>query len=324
MPVNAPTTQRAQASPQAAPPARAPATATAANPRQAQAQSDYLRSLRPGQGGQSAVESEGTVAVETQAATGLESYEATLGKYLGSKLYKAVSEQVSADKMTGFAQKALDGAIGYVTGQIGDLAGAGADPKALTMFSSALDVTLSPYVDAFMTSGPGKDLQTSLADWVDSHPREVATLAILAAIGMVLANAEIPALKSKFKIANGVSASVEAKLGRFQKISLEQIKARIEAEGRMFDGTVKAAVEVESKQRQDGTGRDTTAAAELAWQNDAKTWKAGGRYGYSAQGHSAEAFVRREDPKKSWFVEGKVGHSPQMGNYAGVGVGFRF
>ena len=175
-----------------------------------------------------------------------------------------------------------------------------------------------------MDSGPGREMSESLAQYVDAHPREIATVALLAAIGMVVANAKIPDLKTKFKIADGVSASIEAKLGTFRNISLEQIKGRIEAQVPLLGGTLKAEAELENKKGANG-GRETQATVGANWQNADGTWQAGGRYGYNSQtGHSAEAYVRREDKKKNWFVEGRAGHDQQRGNYGMVGVGIRF
>lgn len=305
------------------------------NARQAQAQSDYMKSLRgdgeaagadpaapPAPGGPEAGGTE-------KKASGLENYQAVLGKYLGDKLYGAVSKAVTPDKVKGYAEKALDGSIDYLIKQFGKLS-PDSDPKALEAFGNALNVTLKPVVDEFMDAGPGKEMAANLAEYVDAHPREIATLAVLAAIGMVVANAEIPALKTKFKLAQGVNAEIEAKLGTFRNISLEQIKGRIEAEAPLAGGTLKAYAEVENKKGQMGPngqmgGRETNGAAGLDWQNHDGTWRAGARYGYSSeQGHSAEAYVRREDAKKNWFVEGRAGHDQQRGNYGMLGVGWRF
>lgn len=307
--------------------------AQSAPARQSAAQTDYMKSLQRtpgGEGGDTAAATAsagppaaGAPAAADAKATGLENYEAALGKYLGSKLYGAVSDAVAPAKMTGYAHQALDAAVGYLTGQLGQLA-PDSDPKALQAFSSALDATLSPVVDAYMTSGPGREMSEKLAAYVDAHPREVATVAVLAAMGMVLANAKIPDLKTKFKVADGVSASVEAKLGTFRNISLEQIKGRIEAEVPLLGGTLRAEASIENRKLQAG-GRETNAMVGGRWQNEDGTWQAGAQYGYSTQsGHSAEAYVRREDKKKDWFVEGRVGHDQQRGNYGMIGVGFRF
>jgi hypothetical protein len=236
-----------------------------------------------------------------------------------------VSKAVTPDKVKGYAEKALDGSIDYLVKQFGKLS-PDSDPKALEAFGSALNITLKPVVDEFMDSGPGKEMSEGLAEFVDSHPREVATVAVLAAIGMVVANAEIPALKQKFKVANGINAQIEAKLGTFRNISLEQIKGRIEAEAPLAGGTLKTWAEVENKKDPNAPGgRETRGGAGVDWQNERGTWKAGARYGYSQQqGHSAEAYVRREDPKNRWFVEGKAGHDQQRGNYGMIGAGWRF
>jgi hypothetical protein len=319
-----------QAATQGASAARAPAAT--ANPRQATAQADYLKSLQkqPGpEGAGGPGDAAATAAAPPPAAVpeaktnGLENYQAVLGKYLGEKLYKAVAGAVTPAKMTGYANQALDAAVGYLTGQLGQLS-PNSDPKALEAFGSALETTLKPVVDEYMDSGPGREMSESLAQYVDAHPREIATVALLAAIGMVVANAKIPDLKTKFKIADGVSASIEAKLGTFRNISLEQIKGRIEAQVPLLGGTLKAEAEIENKKGANG-GRETQGTVGANWQNADGTWQAGGRYGYNSQtGHSAEAYVRREDKKKNWFVEGKAGHDQQRGSYGMVGVGIRF
>jgi hypothetical protein len=332
--------KKTQAGTQAAQAARqnAPAAGGAREARQQQAQSEYMKTLRgpqanEGEGGPAGASGgagDAPVAdAQEKKASGLENYQAVLGKYLGEKLYGAVSKAVTPDKVKGYAEKALDGSIDYLVKQFGKLA-PDSDPKALEAFGTALNMTLKPVVDEFMDAGPGKEMAASLAEYVDAHPREIATIAVLAAIGMVVANAEIPALKTKFKVAQGINAQIEAKLGTFRNISLEQIKGRIEAEAPLAGGTLKAYAEVENKKGQAGPNgqmgpRETNGAAGLDWQNRDGTWKAGARYGYSdQQGHSAEAYVRREDPKKNWYVEGRGGHDQQRGNYGMIGVGWRF
>lgn len=250
--------------------------------------------------------------------TGLQNYEATLGKFLGGKLYGAVADAVKLDKMSGYAHGALDAAIDQIVAAVGDASGPEFEQKAAPLFDQALTQVLGPYVDQFM-EGPGKDLTASLQSWVDANPRAVAALAVLAAIGTVASNALIPKLKAKIKIAPGVEASIEAKLGRFQAISLEQIKGQIEAR-REFDGAhVRARLEyVHDKEKGD------SFRGEIKLQAPDGRWIVGLGAGKDRTGESLDGFIERSWPKDNLSVELRARMHSELGSQVMFGLKWKF
>lgn len=194
---------------------------------------------------------------------GLANYEAALGEFLGGELYKAVAPQLSYEKLSGTAKKAVDSALEGIVGQLGSLDGVTADPKALETLGTLLKDKLDPLVDEWLAKN-GAGLSASLTKWVGAHPRTIVLTALLAAAGAVLANVAIPTLKRKFSLGKGLSAEVEAKLGKIREISLQSVRAKLSYES----GPLLAAV---------SAGHDengTTASANVALNGDGKSLKA--------------------------------------------------
>lgn len=180
---------------------------------------------------------------------GLANYEAALGSFLGGELYDAISGAISFDKMAGYANSATDSIIGALLDQVGKIDGVTADPKALDALSQLIGDKLDPFVTEWMNKD-GKELTAKLADWVGAHPRTVATVALLAAVGAVIANVDVPTLKQKFS-KGGFSGDVEASLGKVRSLSLEKIAARLN----YASGPLLAAVNVShEKGKTEGSG----------------------------------------------------------------------
>ncbi len=249
---------------------------------------------------------------------GLANYQAALGSYLGGELHKAVSKAISFDKMSGYAHGILDSAIDQLVAQVGDLAGDGADDAALSAFGQALEQTLAPHVDAFM-AGPGAELVEALQDWADTSPRSVAMIALLAAVGAIAANAKAPALKAKLKIAQGLTAKVEARIGRFQNISLEQIKAQLEAQREFDAGTLKAKLEyVYDPEKGD------SYHGELRFQAPDGRWVTGLAATHDRDGESVDAFIQRSWPKENLAIELRGRMHDELGPSVMFGVKWKF
>jgi hypothetical protein len=197
--------------------------------------------------------------VEADASSGLANYESALGTFLGGELYKAVADALAYDKLSGYANQALDGAAGALAGSIGKIDGVKADPKALDTLGQLLSDKLEPFVQKWMEAH-GHELSASLTNWAGAHPKTIVTVALLAAVGAVLANADIPTLKQKFKIAEGVTGSIEADLGKLRDISLQKIRGRID----LASGPLIGALEVGRENgKVDGKGS-------LAWKDGEK------------------------------------------------------
>ncbi len=161
---------------------------------------------------------------------GLDNYESTLGKWLGSNLYGAVSDNLEYARFGKHADGVISSAIKAAADQINlldEYDNVEIDPAAVDAFGEALSQQFAG-IGSQWVKGEGRDLVDSLQDWVDANPETVATVALLAAGGAVAANMEIPELKHKFGLTDELSAQVGVQLGRFQDIALEQIEAKLE------------------------------------------------------------------------------------------------
>lgn len=205
-------------------------------------------------------------ALEQAAGGGLENYQASLGEFLGKKLYEAVSDFLTYDKLSAQAKDAVTKAFGAMADQVGKLDGVEADPAALQNLSAMLDAAAAPHLDKLLDKH-GKALQGKLANWVGANPRTVLSVALLAAAGAVVANMPIPELAKTFKLGKGLSASVTANLGKLRQLSLEKLKASLSYTA----GPLVASVEGDK----DG---NVSGGATLTLGNDERQIKADGKF----------------------------------------------
>lgn len=188
---------------------------------------------------------------------GLANYQATLGEFLGGQLHKAVSGALAFDKMQGYGKSAVDGAISAAVSQLGGWDKIKADPAALDALVTMLQQNLEPLVEKWLASEDGRALVAKLQNWAGANPKTVVAVALLAAAGAVLANVDIPALKSSFKIGDKVTAELEAELGKVREIALQKVRGKLSYQS----GSLLAAVEIT---HQNG---ETTALAEVKGTN---------------------------------------------------------
>ena len=159
-------------------------------------------------------------------SSGLKNYEATLGKWLGGELYKAVSGEITLDKLSGHAESAIKSALGPLADLMKDHASADVDPAEVDKAVAALKSTLGKEAKKFVQAN-GAGFARSLQGFVDANPELIVLLALLAAAGAVAANMKIPELKAKLGVAEGLTAQVAVKLGRIQDITLERIEGQL-------------------------------------------------------------------------------------------------
>ncbi len=188
---------------------------------------------------------------------GLANYKAALGEFLGEKLFKAVSDSLGFDKVSGYAKSAVDGAISSAVGQLGGWEKIKADPAALDALVTMLQEGLEPLVETWLASEDGRALVAKLQNWAGAHPKTVVTTALLAAAGAVLANVDVPSLKSGFKITDKLSAEAEVDIGRIRELTLQKIRGKLKYQSdnllaaievtRNEDGGVESSVGVELK-----------------------------------------------------------------------------
>jgi hypothetical protein len=244
-------------------------------------------------------------------ATGLANYEATLSKWLGSKLYAAVSDQPTLDKLSGHASSAVKSALSPLGGYIKE-ADPDADPaevdKAVKAMKAALGKAAAGYVKA-----NGKGLQKALQGFVDANPELIVLIALLAAAGAVAANMKIPDLKKTLGITDELDLTLTARLGKIRNIALEQIKAELKYKS----GAVKASASVVLSDDdlsavlalRYGLRDDLDLTARATWGDDDGF---GGRLGMEYK------------PTDRLSIGAHVGYDDDQGANAGVGVTFRF
>ena len=166
-----------------------------------------------------------------------------LGEFIGGELYDLVSDQVELKDLEGYGHKALDGALGALSGTLGDLE---LDNAAqLEKFAEALAESALKAGDEWLASESGQKLLAGVSRWVDENPAYVLLGVILAAAGAIAADMPIPELKTKLNIAEGLTAEVSAKLGSLRNIALEAAKVDLQYVTGQFKA--KAGVEKDEK-----------------------------------------------------------------------------
>lgn len=157
-------------------------------------------------------------------AAGLANYQAALGQWLGGELYGAVAEHLTLESMSGYANKALLGAFGAVSGSLENLDPAN-NKADLTKFSAAFKAEFGTVAGEWLEKN-GSGFSASLADWVDANPELIVAAALLAAAGAYLANADAPELSHAFKLGD-YTAELGAKIGKLRDLSLEQVSLEL-------------------------------------------------------------------------------------------------
>jgi len=176
-------------------------------------------------------------------------YESALGSFLGPKLYEAISDQITLDKMTGYGNSLVEALLKLGVGQLESVSPAIND-KLQDKMVEGISKELEPLVAKLMQSETGLKLIEGLQNVVGSNPYGVASVAILAAAGAVLADADIPTLKQKFNLGKGFSTNLEANLGSLRNIAIGATKVGLNYQ----KDNVKAGVEVARSKEGDLSG----------------------------------------------------------------------
>ena len=173
---------------------------------------------------------------------GMSSYASALGGYLGPKLYEALHDIINEDELKGLALSAIEGAVSSILAYAGDKTANPAlqNEELIKTAATQAGQELEGIVEKWLASPQGAKLVEALQGWVGAHPYTIASVAILAAAAAVVTDMDIPKLKTKFKLAKGLTTSLEAQLGSFQNIALEDVKAKLEYNR----GNLRSAVQV--------------------------------------------------------------------------------
>lgn len=244
-------------------------------------------------------------------ASGLANYEATLGKWLGSKLYGAVASELTLDKLAGHADSALKGAIKGLGGQIKTW-DAGVDEGAV---NQAVDAAIGQFgkVAGTWVKANGQGLTSALQGWADANPELIVTLALLAAAGAVAANMQIPELAANIGLGSGFDAGVAVKLGRLRDIALEKVEGRLSYKAGDLRATFKGTYE----EGKSGVGLDVATKLNPNLDLNAQA-------GWNQQQGANGRLGLNYKPRKDLDIGAHVGYDQKQGANVGVGVTFRF
>lgn len=240
-------------------------------------------------------------------AEGKASYEATLGKFLGPKLYKLIAPHLTLDKMAGYADDGLTAGLKGLADQLKGLEGE-VDPKAIAKFNKALEEQFGEVAGEWL-KGDGAGFAEKVAGWVDTHPGTIVTIALLAAAGAIAADMDIPALKQKIGITDNLSAELEAKLGSLRNISLQSIEGTLAWKSKGVEASITSGYDDEKGTHTHG------AETKLTGENDTFSFKGQGEF----KGNDLELWS--VDAKYQHFVKGLSGRGDNKDGFS-IGGGY--
>lgn len=186
---------------QTAPAVQKPTPATTTAPREGNAQDQV-----------------GNGAVQQQAQA--QTWSASLGSFLGPKLYEAVSGQLTDDKLVGHAQGAVSSATAKLQSHL--LANTQAsDHEAATLFVQHLDGELRRAAQQLVVDS---GLSNGIRGFVDENPLTVTTAAVAAAVTYILTNQDLPLISTSKGLGGGHSLVGGVDPGRTLDLALEQVR----------------------------------------------------------------------------------------------------
>ncbi|MCB9788623.1 MAG: hypothetical protein H6744_18250 [Deltaproteobacteria bacterium] len=171
------------------------------------------------------------------------SWEASLGRFLGGKLFDLLKEHVSQAGLEGYAKDGI-GAIGDAipglvkptkAGAAGGILDEAGEAQALQTFLGALTPILTGAAEKWVEGADGQKVLGAISGWVEGHPRTVAVslgaAAIAAAIAAYLSDMDIPTLEHTFKLGGGASVDLSTELGSLQAIAVQAASAAVKWQG---------------------------------------------------------------------------------------------
>ncbi len=154
-------------------------------------------------------------------------WQAALGESVGGKLYDALSEQLTDDRLLEHANGAVESALSALKGA---LAGnvKPTEQEAANLFVEHLDGALRKIAqDAVVNSG----LSGEIRDLADANPYAVALAAAAGAVAYVLSNQDLPLIEAKLGLGGGHSLVGGVDPGRTMSLALEQVRVGYRYQG---------------------------------------------------------------------------------------------
>jgi hypothetical protein len=245
-------------------------------------------------------------------SSGLTNYEATLGKWLGPKLYKAVKKEITQAKLAKIADSGMKGALKALGKGIGDLADGDLKPGDVDKLVKALQAAYGKEAGKFVKAHPG--VGNALNGFVDANPILIVTIGLLAAAGAIAADMDIPEFSTSIGLGAGFSAEVGAKLGSLQHLALDKIEAGLSYESKQLK-----AKWVGTYEDEDGF----STKMNLKYQASKETTI--GAFGQWSEKDGAAAGLNLDYKPNDRLSVGAFGkYSEKNGASAGVGVKWRF
>jgi hypothetical protein len=245
-------------------------------------------------------------------SSGLSNYEATLGKWLGPKLYSAVKKELTQAKLAKIADSTMKGALKSLGNKVGEL-DSDVSPADVDALVKALQKEFGTVAGTWVKN-QGAGLTSALNGFVDANPELIVTIALLAAAGAVAADMKLPELSKKLGLGAGFSAEAGVQLGTIQHLALKQIEAKLSYESKKlkaqwvgtFDDDDGLSTKFNLRYQ---AGKDTTLGAFGQWSE--KEGAAGG-----------VNLDYKPNDRLSIGAYGKM--SEKKGAEAGVGIKWRF
>lgn len=248
-----------------------------------------------------------------EKSAGLKNYEATLGKWLGPKLYKAVSKQITHEKMAKYADSGLKSALKALGKTMGDLSDGQMSDADVDLLVKALQKEYGTTAGKWVMEH-GEGMTDALNGWVDANPELIVVIGLLAAAGAIAADMDIPAFSTSIGIKSGFSAEVGAKLGSLQNLALEKLEAGLSYKSKQLEAKWVGTYEDE---------KGFSTKMNLKYQASKNT--SVGMFGQWSQEEGAAGGINLDYKKDDRFSFGAYGKmSEKNGAEVGVGVKWRF
>jgi hypothetical protein len=156
-------------------------------------------------------------------------YQTALGKALGPKLYELIAPLLSFEKMSSYASKAIEGiansSIDWVNSSLSD--GQLSKEQEDTL-SSDFQEQATKFAKEYLESEDGKAVLNKIQEFIGENPYVVVGVGILAALGAILADMDIPEIKQKFKLGENFTLKGGADIGSLRNIALKSVSLSLE------------------------------------------------------------------------------------------------
>jgi hypothetical protein len=156
-----------------------------------------------------------------------ESWRDLLGQWLGPKAHELLADQTTVSALEGHVSKVLEGLAEKLPGLLSDIDKG--DQQALQKLTEVLAQDGLQAAQEFLSnSETSKDILFWIGNWVDQNPGYVLAMAVLAGVGAIVADMDIPEIEQKFKLGKGFSGSAALDPGSLRNLTIESAKLNLQ------------------------------------------------------------------------------------------------